>query len=87
MAFRLMAGVRYFFFNSASSLFADYRAGINVAGPLSKYGRSELGLGYIWNNNWEVAAGLENELWNATDSFSELVKSRGFYVRLGYRFR
>ena len=84
---RLLGNVRYLFSSEANTLFVDYRAGVNVANPFEDYGRAELGVGYLWNNTWEITAGLENELWNALDGFSEIVKSKGFYIRLGYRFR
>ena len=86
-AIRLLAGVRYLFSSMDNTLFVDYRAGVNVVAPLEQFGRAELGVGYLYNNSWEATIGLENEFWNATGGFNEIIKSKGFYIRLGYRFR
>ena len=86
-AVRLLAGIRYLFSSQDNTFFVDYRAGVNVVAHLDQFGRAELGVGYLYNNSWEATIGLENEFWNALGGFNEIFKSKGFHIRLGYRFR
>lgn len=68
-------------------MFIDYRAGVDALEPLEDYGRKELGLGFKLARGWEIAAGLDNEVWYATGGPGELFKYKGLYIRAGYRFR
>lgn len=83
---RLLADVRYYFTPEASTLFVDLRMGVKIDDPLGEYGRAELGVGYTFNNHFEIAAGLENEMWDATSGFGQLIRTKGLFIRAGYRF-
>lgn len=84
---RLLFGARYFFSPAVESFFVDGRFGAQIDDPFEKYGRTELSLGYIFANHLEISAGLENEMWDALDGFGEFVRTKGFFVRVGYRFK
>ena len=83
----LLIGPRVYFSSSKDSFFLDARFGFNVTDPLGDYGRYELGVGYTSKNRFEVTAGLENARWYATGGANEFIKSKGVYIRVGYRFR
>ena len=84
---RLLFGARYFFSPAVESFFVDGRFGAQIDDPFEKYGRTELSLGYIFANHLEISAGLENEMWDALDGFGEFIRTKGFFVRVGYRFK
>lgn len=84
---RLLFGARYYFSPQPNSMFVDGRFGVQIDDPFDEYGRTELGVGFAFGNGFEVAAGLENEMWDALDGFGEFVRTKGFFVRVGYRFK
>ena len=84
---KFLLGVRYLFSPEENTLFADLRAGVNVANPFRDYGRYELGIGYMLHNHFEITIGIENERWDALDGPEYLTQVNGAFVRLGYRFR
>ena len=84
---RLLFGARYYFSPQPNTMFVDGRFGVQINDPFDEYGRTELGIGFAFGNGFEVAAGLENEMWDALDDFEDAVKTKGLYVRIGYRFK
>lgn len=84
---RLLFGARYYFSPQPNTMFIDGRLGVQIDDPFDEYGRTELGVGFAFGNGFEVAAGLENEMWDALDGFRDFVKTKGLYVRIGYRFK
>lgn len=84
---RLLFGARYYFSPQPNTIFVDGRFGVQINDPFDEYGRTELGIGFAFGNGFEVAAGLENEMWDALDDFEDAVKTKGLYVRIGYRFK
>ena len=84
---RLLFGARDYFSPQPNTMFIDGRLGVQIDDPFDEYGRTELGVGFAFGNGFEVAAGLENEMWDALDGFGEFIRTKGFFVRVGYRFK